>query len=128
MKQILVDTDVLIDYAHGLSAHLGKLLEAESRGAVQLWISPVNVAEFCTDKKLTSAKMKAKAEEFLLLFSIKETTKAMGILAGELLRKGKTVYLGDALIAATSLAGNIPLYTRNIRHFEKISGLEFFKN
>jgi len=128
MKQILVDTDVLIDYAHGMNAHLGKLLEAESRGSVQLWISPVNVAEFCTDKKLTSAKMRAKAEEFLSLFSVKETTKAMGILAGEFLRKGKTVYLGDALIAATCIAGNVMLYTRNTRHFAKIPGLELYKN
>jgi predicted nucleic acid-binding protein len=40
------------------------------------------------------------------------------------IRKQYNLKLGDSLIAATAIVSNLTLYTKNIRDFEKITGLK----
>jgi predicted nucleic acid-binding protein len=45
----------------------------------------------------------------------------------DLLKTNKLIDLADILIGATALTHNIPLATLNIKHFERIRGLELHK-
>lgn len=125
IDRILVDTDVLIDYSRGKSEILGTLLNKQSQGLVILFINPVIVAEFLTDNKLKDESKLKVALEFLNLFSVVEVTKKIGVITGELLRKGKLQFIGDALIAASCLVGDLKLTTRNKKHYSKVKNLVF---
>lgn len=123
MKNILVDTDILIDYSKGYSQELENLLEQQEKGEVHLYVNPVITAEFLTDQNLKANEKMTRALAFLNLFGMKEISKKMGILAGEFLRNAKTSFLGDALIAATCIVAGLQLATGNKKHFSKIPEL-----
>lgn len=127
MKPIFVDTDILIDYSKGHSRFLETLLAGQERGETELFINPVVVAEFMTDRSLRDEKKRLLAQEFLQLFSIKDVTKSVGIVAGELLREGLAGFLGDAMIAATCTVNKFQLATNNVKHFNKIPSLQLYK-
>lgn len=127
MTPIFVDTDILIDYSKGHSRFLETLLAGQDRGDIELIINPVVVAEFTTDRSLRDAKKLSQAEEFLQLFLLKEITKSVGLVAGELLRDGHVGSLGDAMIAATCIVYKLLLATRNTKHFSKTPKLEFYQ-
>lgn len=126
MNEIFVDTDILIDYSKGKSKFLGTLLAKQEKGEVELFINPIVIAEFLTDRALVSKAKLALAQEFLALFSLKEITKQIGFVAGELLRNGMVDYLGDAMIAATCVAHGLRLATRNAKHFRTVSQIKFY--
>ncbi|MHB8587058.1 MAG: PIN domain-containing protein [Thermoplasmatota archaeon] len=46
-----------------------------------------------------------------------------GRIHGTLTREGNAIGVVDALIAATALENDLPVLTRNARHFERIQGL-----
>jgi len=50
MDKVLVDTNVLIDYSKGKDASLGRLLEKQKQVKVELFVNPIVVTEFLTDK------------------------------------------------------------------------------
>lgn len=120
-KNLLVDTNILIDFSKGHSRLLGEYLAAKEW---QLAINPVIVAEFVNDQWLINQERKRKAEEFIDLFIHLDLTKKIGFKTGELIRTGQVGYLGDALIAASCLVGKMPLLTKNQRHFKKVKGLK----
>lgn len=125
MNEIFVDTDILIDYSKGYSQLLRNLLLDQEKGEVELFINPIVIAEFLTDRALVHEAKLRKAEEFLAFFSLKEITKQIGIVAGELLRKGMVDYLGDSMIAATCVVHKLHLATRNAKHFRKVHQIQF---
>lgn len=127
MTPIFIDTDILIDYSKGHSRFLETLLAKQERGDAELFINPVVVAEFMTDRSLRDEKKRLLAQEFLQLFSTKDVTKSVGIVAGELLRKGLAGFLGDSMIAATCIAYKLQLATHNVKHFNKIPSLQLYQ-
>ncbi len=127
MTPIFVDTDILIDYSKGHGRALESLLAKQEQGDVELYINPVVMAEFFTDRSLRDERIKTKAQEFLQLFSLKEITKQIGLMAGDLLRDEKANHLGDAMIAATCIVYHLLLVTRNTKHFRNISSLQFYQ-
>lgn len=128
MKLVLVDTDVLIDYTKGKDDTLAGLFELQSKGEIELYVTPVNITEFLNDTALKTAEKQRKAEEFLRLFSVCDLTSALGVAAGGYLRKKTISYLGDAMIAAACAEHRLLLMTRNRRHFSRVSGLTFYEH
>ena len=126
MNKVLVDTDVLIDFTKGHDRALAALLARQYDGQMELYITPINITEFLNDTALVKSGKLAEAKEFLRLFSVCDTTSAIGITAGEYLRNGTVAFLGDAIIAATSVSLELPLLTRNTKHFAKVPKMVFF--
>lgn len=125
MIKVLIDTDILIDYSKGCGRLLEKLQQKQREGKIELYLNPVVITEFFTDRNLKNKEKFAQACIFFNFFPVVEINKKIGLLAGELLRENKTSFLGDALIAATCLSTGLKLATGNQKHFIKIENLEF---
>lgn len=124
MNGIFIDTNILIDYSHLKESTLSNTFKKDE--TIDLFINSVVIAEFLNDRNLTDQKKLEKAQDFISFFTVLEITGKIGFTAGELLREKKTNFLGDAFIAATCLIYELPLLTRNKKHFQKIPQLKLF--
>ena len=120
---ILFDTDVLIDAGKGVPEALQALQEAEQRG--EFTVSVVTHMELIVGCR-SKAELKA-LERFLQRFSVLPQTEDSSGRGVELLRQYRLSHglmIADALIAATALVEDLPLVSKNQRHFRFISGLQ----
>lgn len=126
MKKVFVDTDIIINYSKGFGKNLINLFELQEKEQTKLFVNPVVLAEFYADKNLLKPKEIERINELFQIFRVIDISKDIGLLAGELLRTGQVVFIGDALIAATCLHYNLILATNNQKDFKKVKGLEFW--
>ncbi|MDO8741887.1 MAG: PIN domain-containing protein, partial [Candidatus Roizmanbacteria bacterium] len=122
-----IDTNIIISYTKGYFVYLKELIEKQKKGDVMLFVNPVVVAEFFTDKNLDNEKKYILAKEFFHNFTSLPINNTIGIIAGKLLRNNSTIAIGDALIAATCLENKLELITNNIKDFKKVKGLKFYE-
>lgn len=112
MREVLVDSDVWVD-------HL--------RGAVQLRPDADEVLSYSiiTRCELFAGRHTSEKHVRALLDPYAEhpVDRATAERAGRL-RRESSLRTPDALIAATALEGNLVLWTRNLRHFVGLEGLE----
>lgn len=110
MAELLVDTDVLVD-------HLRRGHSLEPVGD-QLHYSTISRAELFAGRATEEdvvARLLAPLVEHGVDTAISE--------AGGRIRRASGLALPDALIAASALLSDLPLLTRNRRHFERVEGL-----
>ena len=105
---VLVDSDLVIDHIRG----------AQPLPQIPLACSAITRCELFAgrDSPAFLRKLLEPMQELAVDSSIAE-------LAGELKRTAG-LRTPDALIAASALTYDLPLMTRNRRHFERVSGLE----
>jgi len=121
--QVLVDTDVIIDFLNGIEPQAGaveKLLRE-----YRLFLSSITVFELfagVTGGRRISAIEKLVQSTHVFEIGEKEARTAASIYTG-LKRRGRLIGNSDLLIAATALSKNMHLYTRNLDHFSRIEGL-----
>lgn len=112
----LLDSDIVIDFLrHRQYARI--LLEKWSRQGL-LAISALTHLEVyqgikANEEEATDAFLKGLVS---IAMDVPIAQRA-GNLLRELRRKGITLSIGDAIIAATALQANIPLLTNNIAHY-----------
>ncbi|WP_293405049.1 type II toxin-antitoxin system VapC family toxin [Polaromonas sp.] len=121
-RSLIVDSDVLIWFMRGNPKAVAAL-----EGAGDWYISAVSYMELvqgCRNKTELKAIQKAfkSGEEDIL-----PLTQDISSLACTLVEKyslSHSVYLADALIAATALQHDLPLLTANTKHFSAITSLK----
>lgn len=126
MKQIVVDTSVIIDFIR--SQDKAATLFFKLTGDYQLCISIVTQAELYGGKSVwESNKSKIELEKILSGLNIitleNDITKESGRL--------KAMYginILDSIIAATAIIYDTELATLNIKDFEKIKGINLLGN
>lgn len=112
MPDFLVDTDVLVDSLRGAARFEAP---ADSQG----YCSVVTRAEL----KAGPASHEDSVE--LILRSLVELPVDPEVAnAAGLIRRETGVGMPDALIAATAMLNGLPLWTRNVRDFGRIDGLQ----
>jgi predicted nucleic acid-binding protein len=115
--RLLLDTTVLVDV---LRSRRGRreLLAELARGGHHLATSALNVAEVLAGMR---PEEKSATETFLDALDCYALTKAAGQLAGTLknkwARKGRTLTLADAIVAAIALEHDCTLMTDNRKDF-----------
>ena len=117
MKDLLIDSDVLIDVARGKDPRLLALWTELSGSETVIACSPVTVAELWHG---------ARPSEYPILEALFRAMTCIpigpeiGRRAGDYLRqyaKSHHVELGDALIAATASIHHLALWTHNRKHY-----------
>lgn len=113
--KLLLDTTVLIDVLRGNKERIARL---KSMPQYELATSAVNVAELYAGKRASEEPAIVRLIAELEVWSV---TGEIGESAGDLVfraaRKGKTIALPDALIAATALAHDCPVMSANRKDF-----------
>lgn len=119
----IVDTDILIDAGRGVSEAVACLqgIERESSLAVSV-VTQMELFIGCRSK--TELQM---VEGFPERFQILKLTEQVSESAVDLLRQYRLSHgllIADALIAATALAFDAPLISKNQRDYRFIAGLK----
>jgi predicted nucleic acid-binding protein len=117
MATYLLDTSVIIDAINGKKGRRQLLRELIGKGNT-LACCPINITEVYAGLRPQEER---NTKTFLHSLELYPLTWPVAELAGVLKRdhskKGKTLNLGDVLIAATALHNGLPLLTDNIKDF-----------
>ena len=124
MNEVLLDSDILIDHLRGYDPAREYLKQFEA-GEEQGYLSVITVAELATGQMRQEGE-ENKIRQLLALFTHIDLDFPIAWRAGEIRRQYST-RIADALIASTALSRNLPLSTRNLRHFTPIDGLRVEK-
>ena len=123
--QVLLDTNIVIEHLRD-DPTIAPLFDAIGRGALVPAVSTIMEFELLRYPEITDA------HEIVILrllndFRIHSVGRKTAQIAALLYRRyrGKT---NDLLIAATAIEHDIPLLTRNVRDFRRISELKLLKD
>ena len=121
MEQYLVDTTVLIDLSRGVPGIRGRL-DVLNRSGAALGVCAVNVAEFAAG--VPSSEL-PRWGRLLDEFEYWEISREAAVLAGAfrdaLRRKGTTLQIADALVAAVAATRGATILSDNVKHFLPIA-------
>ena len=122
---ILCDTNILIEFYKGNSAIVAEL---QTIGLAELAVSVITSGEL-----YFGAKDKRELEKIYNQLSLIQEIPLATDISNRFLNSLKEYALSyklsvpDALIAATALSHDIPLYTLNLKDFQFIPGLKLHK-
>src|SRR3990170_2795942 len=116
MADILIDTDVVIEWLRGNEAIVNHLIEIKHSGKA-IFYSPVTKAEIFHGLRRSEEE---RTRDFFLSCSSIPINDDIGERAGLYLaryHKSHSLALGDALITATCNIHKISLFTLNKKHY-----------
>jgi predicted nucleic acid-binding protein len=116
MPDVLIDTDIAIDYLRGEQALLPLINQLWQRSEAVL--SALSLYELTAGMRETE---KAATMNFIGACRVVDVTPEIAVKGGELYRKyrakGVTLAPIDCLIAATALLARCKVATRNVKHY-----------
>lgn len=126
---ICLDSDFIIDFLNGQQAAIDKLENLE-KGSRQIVTTSINTLELFVGiigVDGISGKRIELTREFLsnlaiLNFDDKAAERSAHIL-NSLKKLGQPIGIKDTLIAGTIMENKAIILTRNIKHFERVTGL-----
>lgn len=119
----LVDTSILIDHLRGRS-EARDLLATELSASEPLFGSVLTKVEVLAGIRRAEADATRALLDVLIWADVTDPiAERAGALANRFLRSHRGVDLVDYVIAATREELDLPLWTRNVRHFPMIGGL-----
>jgi tRNA(fMet)-specific endonuclease VapC len=120
--QLVIDTDIIIDFLRGKSMLLQKAVEQFDCG-----ITAVSLYELQA-VAVRSQRQEELFAEFLTTVAVLPFDHASASMAAQIWRglqqKGQIIGLPDTLIGGICLAHDVPLLTHNKRHFQRITNLK----
>jgi len=130
-KQVICDTDVMIDYLDARqSRHLEtKEILEDKIGLNNVVLSGITQLELMLGalNKQDLIKIKKSISRFIIILVNEDiNTKASSLIEKYALSHG--LELPDSLIAATSILPSLELFTYNIKDYKFISELSLFKS
>ena len=127
--RIVVDTNILIDYAHGYAKWLEEILGSQRRRSIELILPTIVIAEYFTSALLEESYEVEIADRTFSLFTKQDLNEEIAKILGRILRHKSYppgADLADLIIASTALYVDAELATRNNADFAKIPQLRFF--
>jgi len=124
----VIDTDILIDLLRNVKKVVGFLAEIEERGNL-LSTTVINAFELyygahkSKEREQNLLATRKLLNRLILLPLELGSAKTAGRIYAELETKGQPIGLRDALIGAITLTRGYTVVTRNVEHFQKITGL-----
>jgi predicted nucleic acid-binding protein len=119
---VLVDSDVLIWTLRGNARALAKIENLPD------WhisaVSYMELAQGCRNKTELKAMQKAFKSETNEVLPITQSISELACLLVEEHALSHSLYMADALIAATAISHSLPLLTANGKHFSAVAQLK----
>ena len=123
----LIDTDMLIYSLRGKEEVLENF-KIRRNNPKSMSVITYGELIYGAKKSKYEEKNLAKVRRLVELFPVIDITPAImetfGEIKAKLEKSGKIIDDMDLLIASTALSHNLILVTNNVKHFERISGLE----
>jgi predicted nucleic acid-binding protein len=120
---ILADTDVLIDALRGREPSRSRIAEALERGA----LATTTITAFELTSGARSEKQETSITDLLAGLAVlpfdSEAARSASRIRRALEAEGRTIGMADYLIAGITTSRDLPLLTRNRKHFERVPGL-----
>jgi tRNA(fMet)-specific endonuclease VapC len=134
---LVLDSSTVIA-AERLKQSVADLIESifRTHGPVELSLAPVSVAElvhgiFRAQTSAANQRRREYIDELVKLLPLHPITLQTGYLLGEIegqeAAKGNVLPFNDLLIAAAAIEQGYAVLTENLRHFEKIPGVQVLK-
>jgi len=121
MRDLLIDTDVLIWYLRG-HADAGRLLDSLAEPILSA-VTCMELMQGCRDKRELSLLKKDMAARGTRILPIDANISDRAVSLIEIHALSSGLQMADALIAATGLIHGLPLVTGNAKHFAALDGL-----
>jgi tRNA(fMet)-specific endonuclease VapC len=124
----VIDTDILIDLLRNVKKVVDFLTEIEERGNL-LSTTVINAFELylgahkSMEREQNLFATRKLLNRLILLPLELGSAETAGRIYAELETKGQPIGLRDALIGAITLTRGYTVVTRNVEHFQKITGL-----
>ena len=120
-SDLIIDSDVIIDF---LRRRSDVSLDALTRFRCHITAITLYEIQSAAIRSERQAKQFAQALQYttILPFDAEAAIQAAE-LGRELRQQGQPIGLPDTLIAGICLSRDMPLLTRNVRHYQRISGL-----
>ena len=121
---ILADTDVLIDYLRDVQPVAGQVLRYRESNNLQT--TAINCFELLSGA--WEGSHGDRVRRLVAPIPVVSLDKAAASRAASVRQlqeqRGATIGMADSLIAGIALANDLPLMTRNRKHFEGVEGLQ----
>lgn len=127
MQRVVVDSDIIIDHFRDHGFLFENILTLALEKKVLVYLPSVVYTEINSGQDTKNDERLVIIESLLSQMKFIGADEEISQKAGFLLRDGKNLKLGDAVVAATCLSLNAKLATRNVKDFSEIRGLKFFK-
>ena len=121
---MVVDTGVFIDYLRAKDK--SKTVLQNLPDNLELYISPITLYELYMGA-ITPPKwvdVKTLTDDIPVLPFTKAISEKAAIVYQELRKDNKIIEFRDIFIAATALVHDLPVLTRNKKHFTRVKGLK----
>ena len=121
MRDLLIDTDVLIWYLRG-HAEAGRLLDSLAEPTLSA-VTYMELVQGCRDKQELSLLKKDMGMRGTRILPIDANISDRAVSLIEIHALSGGLQMADALIAATGLIHGLSLVTGNAKHFVALDGL-----
>ncbi len=123
--EILIDTDVLIEYLRG-SPVVRRLIDEIRNGDVKAYFSTITETELYSGSR--NEREDARIAALLSFLTRVDVDGNVAVVSGKLRYKyrARKLETPDAIIAGTAQILNVKLATFNKRHFEMITEIKLF--
>lgn len=131
LKRVCLDTDVLIDYLRKPSREVKRIMECVFEKKLYARITTVNSFELWFGAYLSPSKaLSSCTDDFLSQLEIVsfdyESSVEAGRTSANLRKSGKPIEIRDVFVGCICKVNNMPLITRNLKHYTRIDGLRVF--
>ena len=127
MNNIVLDTNILIDYVKGYAPWIDILASKDETS--RLVLPTIVIAEYFAAVSLENRIAQKDADKTFALFTKQSLDEPIAKILGGLLRHKSYpsgASFADLIIASTAIFLDAPLATRNKAHFQRIPNLRFF--
>ena len=122
--RMVIDTTIFIEFLRATNKQNTTLYQLPPD--TELYISAVTLYELLMGAKDQEKKKDVKivTEPTIILPFNKSVAEQAGVTYHDLRKKNKMIEFRDLFIGATALAYDLPVLTKNLKHFERIDGLK----
>ena len=127
---MIIDTTLLIDIIRAKDKKVAEKMEELDKEEFPHFITSITVMELISgalrsDKPNSNEEMVEKlVSAFEILPFDHDASLVAGSIDAYLIKEGKNIGTTDTMIDAIALANNQEILTRNVKHFERVKGLE----